>query len=133
MNVLSVYERGFVLVTVLLLLAVISMVAMGMVEDSLLESKMSNYWEQKTIAFYKAESSLSKAEDEILQGKNRKKYRHIQQECGVDFYLAEAKTTYHDAAVNLQSSVAVVDKSAHCQSPPREKEGRQSWFYSISS
>lgn len=127
------HERGFFLVTVSLLLMVISMVAMGIVEDSLLESKMSNYWGQKTIAFYNAESALKKAEADILQGKNRKKYRRIQQECGVDFYLAEAKAKYHDANVNLQSSVAVVDKGAHCQSTPQEKDGRQSWLYSTSS
>jgi Tfp pilus assembly protein PilX len=122
------YGRGFVLVTVLLLLVVITIVVMGVVENSLLISKMGNNYAQKIIAFYKAESALKKAENDILQDKDRSKYRHIQHECGVDFYVAEGNANFHGAEVNLQSTVAVLDKSAHCQPQPQEAEGRQEWF-----
>jgi len=121
-------QNGFVLVTVLLLLTVITMVVMRVVESSVLESKMSNYLAQKTIAFYKAETELTKAEDDILQGKTGK-YRNIQHECGVEFYLATGSSEFHGAAVALQSTVAVVDKSKHCNPPPQEISGHLAWAF----
>lgn len=121
-------QRGFVLITVLLFVALLTLVAMNVVESSLLESKMSNYYAQAMVAFYKAEAMLQNGESALLKGETSAGFKKIASYCGVDYYSGVARGEYKGAVVNLQSTLAKVDSQAQCKDPPKAKTGRQSWL-----
>lgn len=128
-------QQGFVLITVLIFVTALTFLTMNIIEVSLLESKMSNYYAQERIAFYRAESSLHQAEQNILNNTATQQqvmaspiFKKIASYCGVDYYLGKVSNSYKGATVNLQSTLAKVDYEAQCQHPPTIKSGRKSWL-----
>lgn len=122
-------QEGFVLLTTLLFTTLLTMITVSIVESSLLVSKVSNYYGEAFIAFYRAERALAQSEAALLRGEVVGNFKKIESECGVDYYLGVARGVYKDAVVNLQSTVAVVDSAVHCDLPPKvNRSGRQSWL-----
>ena len=122
-------ERGMVLVLVTLFLSVISLLALNLLNGSLLETKMSRYFHDKTRAFYMAENYLEQYEQTILDGGEVKTAAVIDTSlCKVTFYRVFASAEYHQASSRLQSTLAKVGDIAQCAIKPNIKQGRQSFL-----
>lgn len=120
-------QQGFILITVLLFVASLTVVAMSAVESSLLASKMSNYYAHAMAAFYQTETILERGEKIVLQGGSVAAFKKIASYCGIDYYEGIARGEYQGAIVNLRSTLAKIDVGAQCKDPPKAKAGRQSW------
>jgi Tfp pilus assembly protein PilX len=115
-------QGGMALVTVLIFLSISSLIALTLVEQSILTSKMSMYYAQKIKAFYQTEAILAQYESDLLAGKPVKSAHKIMSDGSVDYYSVLAAANYHGAKVRLQSTVAKIIKP-----PVKVKAGRQSW------
>ena len=123
------HEQGMVLVIMMLFLAVISLLALNLLNASLLEVKMSNYYLDKMRAFYLAENSLIQAEQEILAGKKVSSVEVIDTSvCGVTFYRVFASAKYKETPSDLQSTLAKVGDTTQCDPKPNIKQGRQAFL-----
>ncbi|MEI8054923.1 MAG: PilX N-terminal domain-containing pilus assembly protein [bacterium] len=117
-----------VLVAVMLFLSVVSFLALSLLNTSLLETKMSGYYQNKTHAFYKAESILEKREQEIAAGKivspeiTEIKNANV---CGVIFYSITASAEYN---TKLQSTFAKIVSPHNCTPKTSIKPGRQAFL-----
>jgi hypothetical protein len=136
-------QQGFILITVLLFVTALTLTASMLINNSLLASKMGNYYAQTKMALYQAESTLSAAEIKILNAKTAAptdqiplnqqlsaptaRFKKVASYCGVDYYRGAVTGHYKNASITLQSTIAKVDEEAHCKDPPKVKSGRQSW------
>ena len=117
------YEKGIVLVVVMLVLLIVSLLALNLLNSSLLETKMSNYYQNKACAFYRAENYLSQYEQEILGGGKITNAEIIDTAiCGVTFYRVFASVTHNTVLSKLQSTLAKIDVTKHCNPKPKVKE-----------
>jgi Tfp pilus assembly protein PilX len=124
-------EKGMVLVIVMLFLSVVSFLALTLLNTSLLETKMSTYYQNKTQAFYKAEDTLEKREQEILSGKiTSPEITEIKNAnvCGATFYRITASAEYNKAQSKLQSSFVKIVKPDGCVPKSSIKPGRQAFL-----
>lgn len=119
---------------VMLFLTMMSLFALYLFNTSLLETKMTNYYQNKIQAFYKAETLLIQYEYEVLSGKNIVSAELIDStsSCGVVFYRIIAEAEYNGARSKLQSTLAKLDSSIHCDLKPKVTNGRQSFLVHIS-
>lgn len=113
-----------VLVTVMLLLVVISLLALNLLNTSLLETKMGDYYQSKSQAFYLAEKYLGHYEQEILLDNNLANATVIANDECVTFYRVVASATYNTVSSKLQSTLAKIS----CDPPFKIKQGRQSFL-----
>ncbi len=114
-------SSGAILITALLFLLVITLLAISMLQTSLLESKMSANYHAKILSFKNAELNLQEKERRLEPSEI------IATACGVIFYRVQATGIYKTAQTKLQSTFAVVNRSAHCHPKPNIHPGRQSW------
>jgi Tfp pilus assembly protein PilX len=122
-------EKGMVLVVIMLFLLIVSMLALNLFNTSLLETKMSCYYQSKTHAFYMAENYLTQYEREILAGGQVAGAKVIDSSlCGVTFYRVIASAKYNGAPSNLQSTLVKTDNTIHCDPKPNIKQGRQGFL-----
>jgi Tfp pilus assembly protein PilX len=123
------HEQGMVLVMVILFLSVVSLLALNLLNASLLETKMSSYYQNKAQAFYQAENYLTQSEQAILRGEQIANAEIIDADvCGVTFYRVFANAECHGAWGKLQSTLAKIDDLSHCEPKPNIKQGRQSFL-----
>jgi len=123
------HEKGMVLVMVLLFLSVISLLAINLLNTSLLETKMSGYYQNKSKSFYQAENYLAQSEQAILAGEKIANAEIIDTDvCGVTFYRVFASAEHNSAQSKLQSTLAKIDDLSHCDPKPNVREGRQSFL-----
>jgi Tfp pilus assembly protein PilX len=126
------HEKGMVLVIMMLFLAVISLLALNLLNTSLLEVKISSYYHNKVRAFYLAENYLTQYEQEILAGKKVSSAEVVDTSiCGVTFYRVFAGAKYKEAPSNLHSTLVKIGDTTHCDPKPNIKPGRQAfWLWS---
>lgn len=127
----SLAEKGMVLIIVMLFLLIISFLAINLLNTSLLETKMSNYYYNKTHAFYIAENNLEKYELEILEGKIKSaEITEIVDAnvCGATFYRITACAKYNEVLSILQSTFAKIGDPSKCNKTLNIKPGRQSFL-----
>ncbi|CAL7963881.1 type IV pilus assembly protein PilX [Gammaproteobacteria bacterium] len=124
-------EKGMVLVVVMLFLLITSFLALTLLNTSLLETKMSDYYQNKARAFYKAEDILEKREQEIISGKiispeiTEIKNANV---CGATFYRITASAKHNTVQSELQSTFAKIAKPDDCTPKPNIKPGRQAFL-----
>ena len=124
-------EKGMALVVVMLFLSIISFIASSLLNTSLLEIKMSNYYNNKAHAFYMAENILEKYEQEILNNEiTSPEITEIRDAnvCGAFFYKIIATAKYNHVVSMLQSSFAKIIPTDSCAKIPNIKPGRQSFL-----
>jgi Tfp pilus assembly protein PilX len=125
------YEKGMVLLVVMLFLSIVSLLAIELLNTSLLETKMSNSYRDKVYAFYEAEKRLKRYEREIVEHGNTENAKIIDDRsvCGAVFYHVVASAKVNGAQSKLQSTFAKNIDSAYCDEPkPITKPGRQSFL-----
>ena len=128
----SAKENGFVLVLMMLFLLVLSLLAFSVLNNSLLESKMIGFYQNKIKSFYAAEKLLAQKEDLILAGSEDRniydfKFRDPKI-CGVIFYRITASVSYNGAKSKLQSTIAKVGDVKGCDLKPNIVSGRQAFL-----
>ena len=118
-------QRGFILVTVVLYLAILSLLAFSLLEANLLEIKSEAAYRDKIDAFYMAESYLDLAEKQICNGQEAISSANVFVEripapsiCegGVNFYRLTAVAEKGSAKVTQQSTVAMFKDNLECLS-----------------
>lgn len=120
-----------ILITVMLFLLILSFLALSLLNTSLIEIKMSGYFQNKIFAFYKAENLLEKYEQEIIDGKiaNAETSEIISTGiCGVIFYRIIARAGYNGVLSVLQSVFVKANNLNQCKPAPNIKLGRQSFL-----
>ncbi|EKE00782.1 MAG: hypothetical protein ACD_21C00274G0001 [uncultured bacterium] len=122
-------EQGMVLVIVMLFLLITSLLALSLLNGSLLETKMSSYYQDKVRAFYLAEDYLAQYEQEILAGREVAGAKIIDAGvCGATFYQITANAKHNAVVSKLQSTFVKVDDTAHCDPKLNVMPGRQSFL-----
>jgi Tfp pilus assembly protein PilX len=101
-------EKGIILILTMLFLSIASMLAVSLLNITLLENKTNNYYTNKLKAFYKAEELLIKYENEVINHNNMQHAEIIDDEsvCGATFYRVTAFYKYGKISSKLQSVVA---------------------------
>jgi Tfp pilus assembly protein PilX len=123
------HEKGMVLIVVILFLSVVSLLALNLLNTSLLETKMSNYYQNKARTFYQAENYLIQSEQAILRGEQIANAEIIDAGiCGVTFYRVFAEAKYNAVHSKLQSTLAKINDLSICNPKPMVKQGRQSFL-----
>jgi Tfp pilus assembly protein PilX len=121
-------EAGMVLIFTMLFLLIISCIAASIFNTSLLETKMSAYYQSKMQAFYKAENQLKKYENELINNKHLTNSIIIDTDnCGAIFYQITSTVEYNNAISKLQSTFVTLAANNTCQNIT---EGRQSFLIS---
>ncbi len=123
-------ESGAVLVTTLLFLVIVTLLTLSVIQVGLLETKMSQNYQDKIFATQMAEIKLVEIEKQLLQGKSQSSGQVIlisDELCGVKFYRVTATGTYHNANSTVQSTYAMVGDTSSCASAPDVTTGRKSW------
>lgn len=135
-------SQGFVLVTALLYLAVISLLAAYGFHASLLQTKLSQQYRDQAIAIQYAESALAVAEVAIqgdqAQGEgqfNAQARYHFerlsQTNCGVVYYQVDATGNYNAANSTLHTVLQVpVAGQELCPGEPPTKQ-RVAWWEQV--
>jgi len=123
------HTNGFILVTTMLFLLVVSLLAISVLNMNLLEDKMNIFHQDKIRAFYKAENILLDAERRILVGLDVSNIQIVDTNiCGVTFYRLIVEAEYHGAKSILQSVFAKISNFENCPSKPNINLGRQSFL-----
>jgi len=127
---------GFVLVTVMLFLSILSLLAFSVLEVCLLENKMSVFYQDKINSFYIAEEYLLQAERQILDGKlitnaNIEINDINSGICGVSFYRLNARADCRGVKSILRSTLAKVGDIGNCNPKPDIVSGRQSFWIEV--
>lgn len=126
---LGFFEKGMVLLVVMLFLSIISLLALNLLDASLLETKMSSYYQDRIQAFYKAENLLEQYERGILNGEKVVSAEMIDDSiCGAVFYRVAANATYHEIESKLQSFFVKIGDTTRCDQKPNITEGRQAFL-----
>ena len=119
------YQRGFVFVATMFFLLVLSVLAFGVLERGLLETKMFGFYQSKFKSFYKAEKKLLQIEGGSMEGLAPMP----KGVCGVDFYRINVSAEYRGAKTCLESVFAKFNHDV-CGSSSDNGivEGRQSFL-----
>lgn len=122
------YQQGVVLISALLFLLVITILVMAVVENNILQIKMSNHYIEYEKAFENAESLLKIAEaainSEITQGEttidNLGNYNFSQttSDCNNLYYQVVANGKNLNANIQLESMIRL-PKSVNCNGQPQ--------------
>jgi hypothetical protein len=121
-------NHGFVLVVALLFLVIISLLAVSILQHSLVAAKITTNYLDQIIAFQAAERDLILSEQNLLTGNITSNIKLISQaKCGISFYQIIAIGENHGTKSKLQSTFAIVTGANHCDFNPAIKTGRQSW------
>lgn len=122
-------NTGFMLVSVLLFLTIISLLFVVMNEHVWLTNNINNINALQTKLFYQTEAELLKQERIVSQKRSCNDNSSIlYASCGINICLVSAQSQQNNLTVALQSSFAIIDNSAICPNPPLEKEGRLAWW-----
>jgi Tfp pilus assembly protein PilX len=122
------YQKGIVLVTVLLFVAVLSLLVFSVMYTAILQIKMSYNDKEKAVAFYAAEKQLAIYEHELTLGHSIIAAEIILCNiCGVTLYRVTALAAHKTAQSKLQSTFAVLGDTSKCVVKPIIKSGRQLW------
>lgn len=128
MTLVKQNQTGFVLVATMLFLAVLNLLIISCIEVALFETRMSQNFKNKMLAFYEAQNNLIIYEQDLLQGKiNSSVYVIPSNACGVIFYKVFAEGKYGKAKSKLQSTYAIMSGESHCFKKTNIIFGRQSW------
>ncbi len=120
--------KGFVLIFTLLITFILSLLALTLVQVSLMETKMGVYYQEKTLSLIDAENKLIKDEAILLVGQVPHDAILITDEiCGVKFYRVTTSGKFGTTESILQSVFAKLGDVAHCTIKPKIKEGQQMW------
>ncbi|MBU0744105.1 MAG: hypothetical protein KKE11_01870 [Gammaproteobacteria bacterium] len=117
LNLSLVNTRGYILVVMMVFLSILSMLALGMLNLGLLESKMDGFSQDKIKSFYIAENYLLRARQQIVFGgevTNATVEKIDADECGVTFYRLTSKGNYRGAESVLQSTIAKLHEGSAC-------------------
>ena len=105
-----------------------SLLALTLVQVSLMETKMSAYYQEKTLSLINAENKLLKDESVFAAGQVPHDAVLITDEiCGVKFYRIITSGKFGATISVLQSVFAKIGEVEHCPIKPKVKEGRQGW------
>ncbi len=125
-------NSGFVLITTMLFLSILSLLVLCMLEVNLLENKTSVFFQDKVYSFYQAEGYLLQAEEYLLQAKEPSCVSgtliHPNVECfkvtpnpvvstlpcKIAFYRLRATADYQEAKSILWSTFLKIDDAAKC-------------------
>lgn len=120
--------KGFVLVTVLLFVFILSLLALTLSQVSLMETKMSGYYQEKILSLVDAENKLIKDEGILATGQiPREAILITDTVCGVKFYRLTAAGKFGATKSVVQSTFVKIGDVSHCDPKPKIKAGRQSW------
>jgi len=123
------HQHGSTLIIALLFTVVVSTLVLITLQQSALESKMANYFNNKNLSFALAEQALHNKEQELLKGRVPREAKLISDRiCGVLFYSISIKATSGIATTKLQSIFAKIGDTSKCEPKPTLLEGRQSWM-----
>ena len=108
----------------------------GLININVLEVKLGNYYQDSIQAFYQAENLLTQYEQQILNMTHKEdthteniKILDDSSICGVIFYQITAKTIFHKAQIELQSTLAMINNKINCEPKPVNiTPGRQSFL-----
>ena len=121
-------ESGFILITVLLFTLMLSLIITALVRISLMESKMSDYYQTKVLSLIDGENKLIKDEADLAAGKVPRDAELIPDKtCGVKFYRIKV-VNQKSVASGLSSTYAKLVDASHCGQKPKIKEGRKSFI-----
>jgi type IV pilus assembly protein PilX len=121
-------NSGFILVTALLFLLILTLLAVGILQNSLISIKITSNYQAQTFAFQTAENNLKQAELELENGTISNGVTEISNAmCGVKFYRIIASGEYHGAKSKLQSTYAIIGNTDKCNPKPTITQGRHSW------
>jgi hypothetical protein len=119
-------NAGFVLVTSLLLLLILTILAVSLLQNGLLTAKITTNYQDQVFALQIAEKNLLLKEQEIPTETNGiSEISHVI--CGVKFYRVITSGEYHGTQIKLQSTYAVISDTSKCNPKPTIKPGRHSW------
>lgn len=124
--------QGFILVTAMLFLLVLSLLAFSKLEIGFLEQRMGIFYQNKVTAFYLAEDYLLRAEEQILAEQeplnvevDMVNYHECQE---VVLYRLTVRASYRGAKSVLRSIVAKVGDVTHCNLTAKITSGRQAFW-----
>ena len=120
---------GYILVTTLLFLLILTFFIMGTIEISILNTKLARDYQDKMFSFQVAEINLVKKEKQ-LKGNSSilpAGVSEISSECGVVFYKVEAFGIYKGIKTTLYSTYALLQDASSCKIKPNITSGRKSW------
>lgn len=122
-------ESGAILVTTLLFLVIVTLLTLSVIQVGLLETKMSQNYQDKIFATQMAEIKLVQLEERLRKGGVANSQMTLISDtlCGVKFYRVTAVGTYHTANSTVQSTYVVIDPNASCNPKPEITSGRKSW------
>lgn len=124
--------QGFVLIFTLLITFILSLLALTLVQVSLMETKMGVYYWEKTLSLIDAENKLLKAETTLIAGQVPREATLITDEiCGVKFYRVTTSGKFGTTESVLQSTFAKIGDISRCPVKPKIKEGQQGWVEKV--
>lgn len=120
--------NGFILVSVLLFLTIITFLFIFMNESCWFTVNMNNNIADHTYLFYATETKLATIENHLINKHSCEDYEILYASCGIQICHVEVSTEYKNTTTTLHSSLAIIDDTAICPISPQEKEGRLAWW-----
>lgn len=121
-------ERGFILITVLLFLAILNLLIISSMQVAWSEMRMSCNFKDRMLAFYQAQNNLYSLEQNLRLGKIDSNMQQIPSDiCGVRFYRVITQGQIGKAKSVQQSTYVVPIVGQHCEEKAKIMLGRQSW------
>lgn len=114
-------QTGYVLISVLFFLTVLYVLATGLLETTLLETKMSANYAEQTDNLYTTEQTLVGYEQKILNGSPPSNAKKIEPAidsaiCGIAYYRVTASHTHGMNSTVLESTFAKIEDTIKMQS-----------------
>ncbi len=128
-------EKGFVLLTILIFIIILTSLVISSLQISITESKINSFFINKRLAVASAKKSIKQKEKDLENGIISSGVKLLSSEdrsCGINFYQITSTNTVLNSTVTLQTTFAKIGNIAKCDKPLQVRYGRQSFRWIMS-